>query len=182
MINIFEELFIMFKIRELCKMFNLSRSALLYYDSIGLLKPSIRTEANYRLYSAEDSLRLEKICTFRKAGIPLNEIKQILENEDIGYSSVLIDRFNQINVEIQELKDQQACIASMLKNNKFLRTSELITKQTWNKLMHSIGFNENTSRKWHMIFEQISSSEHTIFLESLGLSKAEIEEIKQWTK
>lgn len=47
--------------------------------------------------------------------------------------------------------------------------------------MHSAGFDENTSRKWHMLFEQISPSEHTIFLESLGLSKAEIEKIKKWS-
>jgi len=172
----------MFKISELCNKYNFSRSTLLYYDSIGLLKPSIRTKANYRLYSNEDSLRLEKICTFRKAGIPLNEIKQILEYENIGYSNILIDRFNQINMEIQSLKNQQASIASMLKNNELLKTSELITKQTWNKLMHSAGFDENTSRKWHMLFEQISPSEHTIFLESLGLSKKEIKEIKVYSK
>ncbi len=172
----------MFKIRELCKMFNLSRSTLLYYDSIDLLKPSERTESNYRLYSNEDSLRLKKICTFRKAGVSLDEIKQLLKNEDIEYSKILIDRFNQINVQIHNLKNQQYCIASMLKNNELLKTSELITKQTWNKLMHSTGFDENSSRKWHMIFEQISPSEHTIFLESLGFSKAEIEKIKQWSK
>ncbi|HMM21997.1 MAG TPA: MerR family transcriptional regulator [Selenomonadales bacterium] len=172
----------MFKISELCKMFNLSRSTLLYYDSIGLLTPSARTEANYRLYSNEDLLRLEKICTFRKAGLPLDEIKQILEYEDIEYSNILMDRFNQINTEIQDLKKQQACIASMLKNNDFLKTSALITKQTWNKLMNSAGFDENAAKKWHTLFEQISPSEHTIFLESLGLSRAEIEEIKQWSK
>jgi len=171
----------MFKISELCKMFSLSRSTLLYYDSIGLLKPSERTEANYRLYSKEDMLRLEKICTFRKAGISLDEIKQILKHEDVEYSKILVDRFNQINVEIQNLKKQQDCIACMLKNNGLLKTSELITKQTWNKLMHSAGFDENTSRKWHALFEQISPSEHTIFLESLGLTKAEIEKIKKWS-
>ena len=162
-------------------MFNLSRSTLLYYDSIDLLKPSERTESNYRLYSNEDSLRLERICTFRKAGISLDEIKQILKYEDIEYSKILVDRFNQINMEIQNLKKQQDCIANMLKNNELLKTSELITKQTWNKLMYSAGFDEKTSRKWHMLFEQISPSEHTIFLESLGLSKAEIEKIKKWS-
>jgi DNA-binding transcriptional MerR regulator len=37
----------------------------------------------------------------RKAGISLDEIKQILKYEDIEYSKILIDRFNQINVEIK---------------------------------------------------------------------------------
>lgn len=172
----------MFKISALCKMFHLSRSTLLYYDSIDLLKPGCRTEANYRLYSNEDVLRLENICTFRKAGISLDEIKQMLEFKDNSYSKILVDRFNQINVEIQDLKKQQNCIASMLKNNELLKTSELISKQTWHKLMHCVGFDEHSSKKWHMLFEQVSPPEHTVFLETLGFSKAEIEKIKQWSK
>ena len=125
-------------------------------------------------------LRLEKICTFRKAGISLDEIKQILKHEDVEYSKILVDRFNQINVEIQNLKKQQDCIACMLKNNGLLKTSELITKQTWNKLMHSAGFDENTSRKWHASLRNFTFRAY-IFLESLGLTKAEIEKIKKWS-
>lgn len=49
-------------------------------------------------------------------------------------------------------------------------------------LMRSSGFDEDQSKKGHMLFEQISPSEHTIFLEALGLSKGEINEIKTWSK
>lgn len=72
--------FNLFKINDICKMYKISRSTLLYYDSIGLLRPAERTGANYRLYSDSDSLRLERILNFRKAGISLNEIK-LLDNE-----------------------------------------------------------------------------------------------------
>jgi len=53
---------------------------------------------------------------------------------------------------------------------------------TWMRLMRSSGFDEDQSKKWHMLFEQISPSEHTIFLETLGLSKGKINEIKTWSK
>lgn len=172
----------MFKISELCKKYNLSRSTLLYYDSIGLLKCRIRSDADYRLYTDDDLSRLERICNFRRAGISLEEIKQLLDFEESSYNTILIQRFNQINQEIQDLRNQQSCIASMLKNNELLRTSELISKGTWNNLMLSSGFDEKSSRKWHIQFEQISPSEHSIFLETLGLSKKEIAEIKQWSK
>ena len=172
----------MLRISDLCKVYNISRSTLLYYDSIGLLKPAKRTDANYRLYSEGDSLRLKRILNFRKAGIPLEEIKHLLEDEKVEAYEVLVDRFNQINNEVQNLKEQQNYIASMLKNNDCLRTSELINMSTWMMLMSSSGFDESQSRKWHMIFEQISPSEHTIFLEILGLSKGEINEIKTWSK
>lgn len=163
-------------------MYKISRSTLLYYDSIGLLKPAERTGANYRLYSDSDSLQLERILNFRKAGIPLEEIKRLLGYEEIGYYKVLVDRFNQINDEIGKLKEQQKFIAGMLKNNDLLRTSELINMDTWMKLMRSSGFDEDQSKKWHMLFEQISPTEHTIFLETLGLSKGEINKIKTWSR
>ena len=53
----------MYTIGKLAKKFDLSRSTLLYYDSIGLLKPSSRTESEYRQYSEDDAARLEQICT-----------------------------------------------------------------------------------------------------------------------
>ena len=112
----------------------------------------------------------------------MEEIKSLLEYEEVGNYKILVDRFNQINNEIEALKAQQNYIASMLKNNDLLKTSELINLDTWMKLMRSTGFDENQSKKWHMIFEQISPSEHTTFLETLGLSRGKIKEIKTWSK
>ena len=72
----------MYTIRELCKRSGLSRTALLYYESIGLLTAEARSESNYRLYSDDSAERLEKICTYRDAGVPLAEIVQILSHEN----------------------------------------------------------------------------------------------------
>ena len=38
-------------IGQLGRQFGISRSSLIYYDKIGLIKPSARSEANYRLYT-----------------------------------------------------------------------------------------------------------------------------------
>ncbi len=134
------------------------------------------------MYSDNDCLRLERILKFRKAGISLEEIKDLLEYDEVGYYKILVDRFSQINIEIEKLKEQQNDIASMLNNNDLLRSTELIKMKTWMRLMRSSGFNEEQSKKWHILFEQISPPEHTIFLETLGLSKGEINEIKRWSK
>jgi len=53
----------MYTIRKLCERSGLSRTALLYYESIGLLEAEGRSESNYRLYSDVSAERLEKICT-----------------------------------------------------------------------------------------------------------------------
>ena len=49
------------KIGELAKQTGLSIRTLHHYDEIGLLVPSHRTEADHRLYSNEDIIRLQQI-------------------------------------------------------------------------------------------------------------------------
>src|ERR1044071_7203705 len=67
-------------ISKLARAFGLSRSTLLYYDRIGLLKPSGRTGAGYRHYSQKDFRRLQRICQFREAGLPLKDIARVLSS------------------------------------------------------------------------------------------------------
>jgi DNA-binding transcriptional MerR regulator len=50
-----------YTIGRIARIFGLSRSTLLYYDSIGLLTPTGRSDAGYRLYSEDDRKRLERI-------------------------------------------------------------------------------------------------------------------------
>ena len=66
-------------IGRLAQRFGLSRSTLLYYDSIGLLTPSERTPANYRIYSDKDIRRMEQIAVYREAGLPLQTIGAMLD-------------------------------------------------------------------------------------------------------
>jgi len=66
-------------IRALAQQFGLSRSTLLYYDRLGLLRPDYRTAARHRLYSPADEARLARICQLRAAGLPLREIDAVLE-------------------------------------------------------------------------------------------------------
>lgn len=71
--------FLMITISQLAKRFRLSRSTLLYYDAQGVLSPCGRTAAGYRQYDENDAVRLEKICLYRGAGLPLRDIRQILD-------------------------------------------------------------------------------------------------------
>src|ERR1700755_2921514 len=44
-----------------------------HYDEIGLIRPSQRTAAGYRLYSDDDALRLQQVLVLRELGVPLAE-------------------------------------------------------------------------------------------------------------
>lgn len=63
------------KAAELAKV---SVRTLHHYDEIGLLSPSGRSEAGYRLYSIEDLERLQQILFFRELGFGLDEVARIL--------------------------------------------------------------------------------------------------------
>jgi MerR family transcriptional regulator, thiopeptide resistance regulator len=69
------------KIGELARATGLTVRTLHHYDEIGLLVPSERTQAGYRLYGEQDVRRLYEIRALRDLGIPLGEIPDALDGD-----------------------------------------------------------------------------------------------------
>jgi hypothetical protein len=59
-----------YTVRQLADMAGVTVRTLHHYDAVGLLSPSTRTSAGYRLYREEDLLRLQQILFFREARFP----------------------------------------------------------------------------------------------------------------
>ncbi len=53
-----------------------------HYDHIGLVVPSVRTSAGYRGYTDADVERLNLVLVYRGIGLPLDEIRTLLDNAD----------------------------------------------------------------------------------------------------
>lgn len=70
------------KVGELARETGLSVRALHYYDEIGLLSPSRRTDSGARIYSSDDIVRLQRIQSLKYLGFGLEEIKECLERPD----------------------------------------------------------------------------------------------------
>jgi len=60
-----------------------------HYDRAGLLRPSARTGAGYRLYGAREFARLQQILTLKFIGLPLEEIRLLLERRALGLGETL---------------------------------------------------------------------------------------------
>jgi DNA-binding transcriptional MerR regulator len=60
-----------------------------HYDEIGVLSPSARSDAGYRLYSFEDLERLQEILVWRQLGFPLAEIKALIDDPSHDRASAL---------------------------------------------------------------------------------------------
>src|SRR6185369_16523131 len=67
---------------ELAKLTGVTVRALHHYDEIGLVRPSQRSDAGYRLYIEGDVLRLQQVLLFRELGLPLDEIAGVLDDPD----------------------------------------------------------------------------------------------------
>ena len=72
-----------YSIEQVADKTGLTKRTLRYYEEVGLLPPTGRTEGNYRRYSDEDVRRLERIKKLRDLlGFTLAEIRETLESED----------------------------------------------------------------------------------------------------
>jgi DNA-binding transcriptional MerR regulator len=68
---------------DLARLTGISVRTLHHYDEIGLVVPSERSEAGYRLYGPAEIARLQEVLFFRELGLPLAEIERIVS--DPGY-------------------------------------------------------------------------------------------------
>ena len=168
----------MYTIGELGKKFKLSRSTLLYYDKIGLLRPSQRTESDYRLYSQDDFDRMSKIALYKKAGLPLKAIGEILDDSENQLSNILEQRLEFLNSEMSRIRQQQRFILQLLGKNSLLKSAKVMNKAQWVKILEDMGMDHEAMGRWHVEFERNLPEAHTDFLESLGMTTAEIEHIK----
>jgi MerR family transcriptional regulator, thiopeptide resistance regulator len=172
----------MLTVSKLAKCCGLSRSTLLYYESIGLMKPASRSEGNYRCYSEKDLLRLRQICMYRDSGLKLDDIHSILDRSDNDASSVLKRRLSEINVEIEKLRGHQRAILKLLQSSQKLGRLRVVTKEKWVSIMKASGFTEEDMHRWHAQFEKMAPTEHREFLEFLHIPKEEIESIRDWSR
>jgi len=79
----------MYTVHELARLTGLTPRALRYYDAIGLLCPTRDRGNDYRLYGPREVDRLEQILLYRSMGVPLEEIRQILDMPACGRAAAL---------------------------------------------------------------------------------------------
>ena len=66
------------RIGEVARLAHVSVRTLHHYDAVGVLRPSGRSEAGYRLYTAEDLERLQTVLLYKELGFGLGEIRDLL--------------------------------------------------------------------------------------------------------
>lgn len=104
------------RIGELSKKTDISISALRYYEQIGLLSPSYRSESNYRFYKETDISLAIFIKKAQYLGFSLDEIKEILNERKSGKSacpkvrSFAKSKITELQEKISELKNLESSL------------------------------------------------------------------------
>src|ERR1051326_3896223 len=105
------------RVQEFAELAGVTVRALHHYDRLGLLKPR-RTEAGYRMYSSRDLERLEQGVALKFLGIPLKQIKAVLDRDANGLEAalrmqrtVLEQKRRMLDMAIYAIRDAESSIA-----------------------------------------------------------------------
>ena len=181
----------MLTVTKLARCCGLSRSTILYYESLGLLRPALRTGANYREYGETEVARLRQICAYRDAGLTLADIRVLMESEQRDArkdgrqnhaAAILKRRLVELDREVSVLREHQQAIARLLSTRVAKWRTEMMTKDKWVSILRSAGFSDDDMHRWHRVFEQTAPDDHQEFLEYLHISPDEINRIREWSR
>ena len=105
-------------IGEVAALVGVSPKTVRYYHEVGLLAEPARTEAGYRLYTAQDLLRLQRIRRLRALGLSLERIKEILGKPDREHEPALRHALQalveELSAQILELEERRERLQQLL--------------------------------------------------------------------
>ncbi|MBA2657612.1 MAG: MerR family transcriptional regulator [Tatlockia sp.] len=135
-------------VKELSQLTQVSVRTLHHYDAIGLLKPGLRLDTGYRLYSESDLLKLQQIIALKFFGFKLASIKTLLDKN--------IDVYDHFSAQAQCLEEQSKALL------KASQTLKAIISEA----------NRNKSIPWESIIKSIEVFRMTQQLEKSWIAKA----------
>jgi len=120
-----------------------------HYDRLGLLKPSVRSAAGHRLYGERDFVRLQQIVTLKFIGLPLKQIKDLLDHGDLDLPStlrlqrrLLLEKRLQVEMAIQAIEEAERSLLSshapdLAALKKIIEVMERQNNMEWAKKYYS---------------------------------------------
>ena len=174
----------LYKVREFARLAGVTVRALHHYDRLGLLKPSRRTGSSYRLYTERDLARLEEIVVLKFLGIPLKEIRPLLEKQS-GLADALRRQQRVLGEKRRQLEQAISTIAAAEHSVRsvegpdwtlfrhVIQEIEMQNETEWSKKYYSPeaqekieqrrtqwtpALQEEVSRQWNALFADVEAS------------------------
>lgn len=165
-------------VKELAQITGISVRTLHYYDEIGLLTPTGRSEAGYRLYDDKALEVLRQILFFREFDISLREIKSVMENPVLDKKQILQMQRTMLTAKKERLERLIASIDDILKGENNM-DFEVFSKTEVEEIFHSMIQHMDEEQK-HVLEKQFGSINE--FHEHFMKNAAKEETQKSWAK
>ncbi|MBU4682603.1 MerR family transcriptional regulator [Cedecea davisae] len=126
----------LFKVGELAKRAGITVRTLHHYEAMGLLLPSARTAAGYRLYNRQDITRLHHIQALSRMGMSLSEVRDCLESQGVSLNEIIDSQISMLDGQLAEITTLRQRLVSLRETlsrgaepdlGEWLTTLELMT-------------------------------------------------------
>lgn len=152
-------------IKEVEQYLEVPRATVRFYEKEGLIRPE-RSGNGYRDYSEEDVERLRKIIVFRKLGMGLNDIEDVLDGAK-PLSEAVAENIVNLEKQIEELKGALFVCHKLQEEKEELETFEV--EKYWNVIAEE----EKKGNRFLDIAKDMMRYEKTVFLEWFDIADAE---------
>ncbi|HDX9590054.1 TPA: MerR family transcriptional regulator [Bacillus pseudomycoides] len=164
----------MISIQQLTKETSVTVRTLRYYDQIGLLEPSGKTEGGHRLYSERDVLKLQQILFLKEMGFALKEITNMLETESVNVKEFLQQQLLFVREEQQKFSRMEKMLQAILYSN------ELEGELNWDIIFELMQLSQQSPRMRQLFQQQVFSQEEEHLLKNLPNMSEQNEEVQEW--
>ena len=148
-------------VKEISDLTGISVRTLHYYDEIGLLKPTEKSDAGYRLYDDKALETLQQILFFREFDISLKEIKAVLDNPALERNQILQVQRKMLVTKKERMERLIASIDDILKGE--------------NKMDFTIFTKAEVEEMFQTMLEHMPENMRNIAIKEFG-------SIEQWKK
>ena len=148
-------------VKEISDLTGISVRTLHYYDEIGLLKPTEKSDAGYRLYDDKALETLQQILFFREFDISLKETKAVLDNPALERNQILQVQRKMLVTKKERMERLIASIDDILKGE--------------NKMDFTIFTKTEVEEMFQTMLEHMPENMRNIAIKEFG-------SIEQWKK
>ncbi|TFJ92003.1 MerR family transcriptional regulator [Lentibacillus salicampi] len=103
----------MYTIGQLSKKTGVTVRTLDYYDEIGLIKPSSKTEGGHRLYMDNDVMTLERVLALKYMGFSLEKMKDVLNESTSTWQQSIQHQLEMVQREQDRLKTLEQALTGI---------------------------------------------------------------------
>jgi len=168
------------KIHELAKISGVSTRTLRYYDEIGLLKPSSRSDGSYRVYSEKEINHLEQILIYKELGFSLDKIKEMIYRPNFNIQSAYLEQLSHIE---KELEHYQQLKSHIIKSLETYERNETMSKQEQFKVFKENLIQKNDELYGGEVKEKYGSNIYALSNQKLkNMSQSDFEKVTQLEK